>query len=174
MYQMYALCAGLRQDPDHGRVGHYQYRQTYQCKHGRYAKYRRYGLRPLWTMHHTLSGLSTSTISNMRKRNTIPSIATLEYICDSFDMTLSQFFVDEGTLLYPVNDTQKDFLDYFILLTEEQQQLVLEVVKNMQANYHEKIDRQKEKLEQRKIAASQMDTKNHFESVTAEENGIAE
>ena len=68
-------------------------------------------------------------------------------------MTLSQFFVDEGTLLYPVNDTQKDFLDYFILLTEEQQQLVLEVVKNMQANYHEKIDRQKEKLEQRKIAA---------------------
>ena len=38
----------------------------------------------------------------MRKRNTIPSIATLEYICDSFDMTLSQFFVDEGTLLYPV------------------------------------------------------------------------
>lgn len=91
-----------------------------------------------------LSGLSTSTISNMRKRNTIPSIATLEYICDSFDMTLSQFFVDEGTLLYPVNDTQKDFLDYFILLTEEQQQLVLEVVKNMQANYHEKIDRQKE------------------------------
>ena len=110
----------------------------------------------------------------MRKRNTIPSIATLEYICDSFDMTLSQFFVDEGTLLYPVNDTQKDFLDYFILLTEEQQQLVLEVVKNMQANYHEKIDRQKEKLEQRKIATSQMDTKNHFESVTAEENGIAE
>lgn len=89
-------------------------------------------------------------------------------------MTLSQFFVDEGTLLYPVNDTQKDFLDYFILLTEEQQQLVLEVVKNMQANYHEKIDRQKEKLEQRKIAASQMDTENHFESVTAEENGIAE
>ena len=63
-----------------------------------------------------LSGLSTSTISNMRKRNT----------------------------------------------------------KNMQANYHEKIDRQKEKLEQRIIAASQMDTKNHFESVTAEENGIAE
>lgn len=121
-----------------------------------------------------LSGLSTSTISNMRKRNTIPSIATLEYICDSFDMTLSQFFVDEGTLLYPVNDTQKDFLDYFILLTEEQPQLVLEVVKNMQANYHEKIDRQKEKLEQRKIAASQMDTENQFESVTTEENGIAE
>lgn len=47
-------------------------------------------------------------------------------------------------------------------------------MKNMQANYHEKIDRQKEKLEQRKIAASQMDTENQFESVTTEENGIAE
>ena len=84
--------------------------------------------------------------------------------------------IDEIMRKQHLNDYQlsKDFLDYFILLTEEQQQLVLEVVKNMQANYHEKIDRQKEKLEQRKIAASQMDTKNHFESVTAEENGIAE
>lgn len=121
-----------------------------------------------------LSGLSTSTISNMRKRNTIPSIATLEYICDSFDMTLSQFFVDDGTLLYPVNDTQKDFLDYFILLTDEQQQLVLEVVKNMQANYHEKMDRQKEKLEQRKVAASQADSENRSQDITTEGSGIAE
>lgn len=97
-----------------------------------------------------LSGLSTSTISNMRKRNTIPSIATLEYICDSFDMTLSQFFVDEDTILYPVNETQKDFLDYFVLLTGEQQHLVLEVVKNMQADYHEKLERQQEKIRIRK------------------------
>ncbi len=86
-----------------------------------------------------LSGLSTSTISNMRKRNTIPSIATLEYICGSLDMTLSQFFVEENTNLYPVTDKQKDFLDYFVLLTDRQQDLLLEIVKSMHATYGEKM-----------------------------------
>lgn len=94
-----------------------------------------------------LSGLSTSTISNMRKRNTIPSIATLEYICSSLDMTLSQFFVDENTNLYPVTDKQKDFLDYFVLLTEKQQDLLLEVVKSMHATYGEKMELKQEAAE---------------------------
>lgn len=87
-----------------------------------------------------LSGLSTSTISNMRKRNTIPLIATLEYICGSLDMTLSQFFVEENTNLYPVTDKQKDFLDYFVLLTDRQQDLLLEIVKSMHATYGEKME----------------------------------
>lgn len=69
----------------------------------------------------------------MRKRNTIPSIATLEYICESFDITLSQFFMDNQSTLYPVNETQKEFLDYFVLLSDEQQQLMLEVVKNIRS-----------------------------------------
>ena len=30
------------------------------------------------------SGLSSSTIANMRRRNTIPSIPTLETICEAF------------------------------------------------------------------------------------------
>lgn len=85
-----------------------------------------------------LSGLSTSTISNMRKRNTIPSIATLEYICESFDITLSQFCMDNQSTLYPVNETQKEFLDYFVLLSDEQQQLMLEVVKNIRSDLTQK------------------------------------
>lgn len=97
-----------------------------------------------------LSGLSTSTISNMRKRNTIPSIATLEYICDSLDMTLSQFFIDENTNLYPVTDTQKNFLDYFVLLTDHQQELLLEIVQSMHATYVEKKERIKSENTNRK------------------------
>ena len=38
------------------------------------------------------SGLSQSTISNMFSRNTMPSISTLEVICDAFGLTLAQFF----------------------------------------------------------------------------------
>ena len=40
------------------------------------------------------SGLSQSTISNLFKRNTTPSIPTLEAICNGFGITLSQFFSD--------------------------------------------------------------------------------
>ena len=38
------------------------------------------------------SGLSSSTIANMRRRNTIPSIPTLETICEAFGISLAQFF----------------------------------------------------------------------------------
>ena len=42
------------------------------------------------------SGLSTSTIANIHRRNTIPSIPTLEAICSAFGITLSQFFQEDG------------------------------------------------------------------------------
>ena len=37
-------------------------------------------------------GLSESTLANVFKRNTVPTITTLERICDGFGITLSQFF----------------------------------------------------------------------------------
>ena len=113
-----------------------------------------------------LSGLSTSTISNMRKRNTIPSIATLEYICESLDMTLSQFFVDENTNLYPVTAKQKNFLDYFVLLTDKQQDLLLEIVKCMHATYGEKIEQKQAEEENSKTAASDSPTDDHSNDFT--------
>ena len=78
-----------------------------------------------------LSGLSSSTISNMRKRNTVPSIPTLENICDSLNVTLSQFFVDTETEMYPVTPQQKEFLDYYVQLSDEQQALICQLVRNM-------------------------------------------
>ena len=40
------------------------------------------------------SGLSQSTISNIFKRNTVPSVATLEAICAAFGISLAQFFAE--------------------------------------------------------------------------------
>ena len=39
-------------------------------------------------------GLSVSTLANVFKRNTVPTITTLERICEGFGITLSQFFAD--------------------------------------------------------------------------------
>ena len=45
-------------------------------------------------------GLSQSTLANIFKRNTVPSITTLEVICKGFGITLSQFFAD-GEMVEP-------------------------------------------------------------------------
>ena len=44
------------------------------------------------------SGLSEATIANLIRRNTIPTITTLEAICKGFDITMTQFFSDGDTI----------------------------------------------------------------------------
>lgn len=39
-------------------------------------------------------GLSESTIANIYRRNTVPSLATLEAICKGFGITMAQFFAE--------------------------------------------------------------------------------
>ena len=40
------------------------------------------------------SGLAESTVNNILKRNTVPSVTTLESICGGFGMTMAQFFAE--------------------------------------------------------------------------------
>lgn len=66
-------------------------------------------------------------ISDMFKRQTIPSIATLEGICDAFEITMSEFFAEgeEPTILSPkqreilwaydsLGDSEKDLLRTYL------------------------------------------------------------
>ena len=75
------------------------------------------------------AGLSQSTIANLFKRNTVPSVTTLESICKGFGITLSQFFCD-GNLI-ELSDEQKDLFDRWVTLAPEQKQLLFELIKNM-------------------------------------------
>lgn len=43
------------------------------------------------------SGLTQSTISSWYRKNIIPTIPSLEKICDAFGITMSQFFLDDST-----------------------------------------------------------------------------
>ncbi len=78
-----------------------------------------------------ISGVPTSTLSNMRKRGTTLTIPTLEYICDSLDIPLSQFFIEDDLFLCPVTPDQKQIMDYFVLLSAKQQRLLLQLVKEL-------------------------------------------
>ena len=54
-------------------------------------------------------GLSDATIANIFRRNTMPSIPTLEAICQGYGITLSQFFA-EGEMVELTPDLKENFL----------------------------------------------------------------
>lgn len=74
------------------------------------------------------SGLSPSTIANMRHRNTVPSITTLETICDAFGITLSQFFSDNSQYVQ-LNKEQQQLFNKWLSLTDNQKKLIYDIIK---------------------------------------------
>ena len=80
-----------------------------------------------------VSGLNESTISNIYRRNTLPTIPTLEAICKAFGITLSQFFAESD--MVEITPDVKELLDAWVSLTSEQKRIVLQVAKS----YHQEI-----------------------------------
>lgn len=76
------------------------------------------------------SGLSSSTIANIHRRNTVPSISTLEAICTAFGITLAQFFT-ENSHTVQLNKEQQDLFERWISLTDRQKRLVYELISEM-------------------------------------------
>mgnify|MGYP002582126841 CR=1 FL=1 len=59
------------------------------------------------------SKLSSSTIANIRSRNTVPSVVTLESICNAFGITLAQFFADKNNPFYSVEEAEEGAYEMF-------------------------------------------------------------
>lgn len=78
------------------------------------------------------SGLAETTIGNIFKRNTVPSIPTLEIICKSFGITLSQFFA-EGDMV-ELTPELKELFNNWVNLTLEQKQAVNHLLSTMNNN----------------------------------------
>lgn len=76
------------------------------------------------------SGLSSSTIANIHRRNTVPSISTLEAICSAFGITLSQFFANNMQSVQLSTD-QMDLFNQWISLTDKQKQIIYDLIKEM-------------------------------------------
>ena len=56
------------------------------------------------------SGLTQSTISTWYRKNMLPSISSIEKICAAFDISLSQFFLDNGENTVTLSDEQINLL----------------------------------------------------------------
>ncbi len=74
-------------------------------------------------------GLAQSTIGNIFRRNTVPSVATLETICEGFGITMSQFFAD--TEMVELTPEMKELFDCWICLTPNQKSAVVQLLRAM-------------------------------------------
>lgn len=77
-------------------------------------------------------GLSESTIANIFRRNTTPSISTLETICAGFHITLAQFFAEGETV--ELTDDLRELFDGWSTLTPEQKSAILQMIRTINQN----------------------------------------
>ena len=86
-----------------------------------------------WTAYRLAkeSGLSESTLANIFKRNTVPSISTLESVCSAFGISLAQFFAESE--MVELTPELKELFDNWVSLTPEQKQATLQMIRAMNA-----------------------------------------
>lgn len=69
------------------------------------------------------SGLAQSTLSHIFRKDSEPTISTLETICRAFGLTMGEFFAEGEFVSLTVE--QRELLDKWAILTPEQKQLIL-------------------------------------------------
>jgi len=81
-----------------------------------------------WTIYRIAkeAGIPWSTVRNMFKRNTEPSIQTLECLCNGMGMTLSQFFDEDNSL--GLSPEQAQLLQQWSRLSENDKRLISELI----------------------------------------------
>lgn len=81
-----------------------------------------------------LSGLNQSTLANTFSRGTVPSIRNLECMCEAMDISMAQFFSEDGVKI-ELTESECDFIyDYRALPASIQKQLA-GLVKNLAEQY---------------------------------------
>lgn len=76
------------------------------------------------------AGLSPNTVSNIYRRNNIPSMTTLEALCNAFGITMAQFFTDNDMI--EVTPEIKELVDKWSALTAEQKAVIWQILKTYQ------------------------------------------
>lgn len=76
------------------------------------------------------AGISENSLNNLFRRNNLPTIPTLESICNGLGITLSQFFANSGEPV-ELSDSQREMLSTWDSLTAEQKETLLQFLKKI-------------------------------------------
>lgn len=85
-----------------------------------------------WTYYRLAkeSELPYSTINNMIHRTNIPTIPTLQKMCDAFGITLSDFFLDEVDD-FKLTKGQQELLEVYRHLSKDEKKILVAYGKGM-------------------------------------------
>ena len=95
-------------------------RITELCEKRGYTKYR---LSQLTEMSHTALG-------NILNKKSIPTVVTLERICDAFGITLAQFFAEDGGRLNLTED-QNEILEIWDNLESKEREILMTFIRSL-------------------------------------------
>ena len=73
------------------------------------------------------SGLPQSTISSWYRKNMIPTVPSLEKICQAFGITLAQLFAETGTPV-TLTESQEELLERWARLDKKQQDVIFQLL----------------------------------------------
>jgi transcriptional regulator with XRE-family HTH domain len=76
------------------------------------------------------AGLPQSTISSWYRKEMLPTLQSLEKICNAFDMTMAQFLAEDDNLTEITSD-QKELLHKWELLSSKQKKAFLELMSSI-------------------------------------------
>ena len=76
------------------------------------------------------SKIPNTTLTNMISKNTMPTVPTIEKICDAFDITLSQFFSSES-IFGLLSKEHAEILDMWTSLDEQGKALAKAYLKGL-------------------------------------------
>mgnify|MGYP001037518536 FL=1 len=71
-----------------------------------------------------------STISSWRRKKMLPSLLSLEKICNAFDMTMAQFLAEDSSMA-EITPDQRKLLDRWELLSAVQKKAFLELMESV-------------------------------------------
>ena len=91
-------------------------RITELCEKRGYTKYRL----------SQLTEMSQTALGNILNKKSIPTVVTLERICDAFGITLSEFFLEDNNKTVMLNEQQLRLIYYAAKLNPEQYDSLLQ------------------------------------------------
>ena len=75
--------------------------------------------------------MTQSTISAWYRKNNLPSIPSLERLCDAFGITMSQFFLAEDEQISFLTDKQLELIHHAAKLDDNQFEALLNFLKTL-------------------------------------------
>ena len=77
------------------------------------------------------SGLTQSTISSWYRKDMLPTLPSLIKICDAFNISVSQFFIEDNTNAVLLNDKQAQLINAASKLDTTQYNALLAFLKTL-------------------------------------------